>query len=371
MLKKENFVKGKISVVLPIFGEFDLKKIYAVIESLLLQKRVELEIIVSEQGQFSRFNSKFGDKVKHIFQKLDSEDSPFNISKMRNEGIKSSTGEYIYNTDADVFPLNPYFFLECKKILEKNQSLILRLPKKKRLPLDDINSFFEMLNDKGMQKTIDSLNLNNPFLATINNKIREVEYIKKKDEFGDIRNYTSIKDLEKESFFEDIFETDVHWAGMFFRKNNFFNVGGFCEQFENWGMDDVDLYWKFSFFYKLVSFPKKKLFNVIHLDHKRGYFSKEKYIRNREISKKRQKEGIIKSLYSDRLILSKKKKILQLMYLGFFLIPHLPKIFLFLPLDAKIGKIGIVLKSKNSNLYYSLKKLKIKNEKKFTRNPFR
>ena len=46
-------------------------------------------------------------------------------------------------------------------------------------------------------------------------------------------------------------------------------------------------------------FPKFPEFEVLHLDHERGYFSQERWIKNRETQNRRRSQGVLKSIEED------------------------------------------------------------------------
>jgi len=75
-------------------------------------------------------------------------------------------------------------------------------------------------------------------------------------------------------------------------------VGGYSEEFINWGCEDSDLQWKFSQLYHLQFFPEN--LEVIHLDHPKGYFSPEMWAKNEEISRRRIEEGLERVIERDR-----------------------------------------------------------------------
>ena len=86
----------------------------------------------------------------------------------------------------------------------------------------------------------------------------------------------------------------------FFRRKQFEIVGGYCEDFINWGCEDSDLQWKFKEVFDLQFFPEGKEFMVMHLDHKRGYFSPEMWKRNEKICSERKQKGILKVAKEDQ-----------------------------------------------------------------------
>lgn len=89
-----------------------------------------------------------------------------------------------------------------------------------------------------------------------------------------------------------------HCGGNLFRMKQFKAVGGYSEEFINWGCEDSDLQWKFSQLYHLQFFPEN--LEVIHLDHPKGYFSPEMWAKNEEISRRRIEEGLERVIERDR-----------------------------------------------------------------------
>jgi predicted glycosyltransferase involved in capsule biosynthesis len=83
-------------------------------------------------------------------------------------------------------------------------------------------------------------------------------------------------------------------------KEHFFAVGGFCERFMAWGCHDADLQWKLKRRYNLIEFPNFPEYEVLHLDHERVYFDKERWQANRKIQEERRKEGPEKAILADK-----------------------------------------------------------------------
>lgn len=94
--------KPELSVVVPVYGQFDLARAEISVQSILSQHGIDYEIIVSEQGETPRFPNIKG--VKHIFKyhKPKPELSDFNPGNVRNEAILQATGEFVYTNDADI-----------------------------------------------------------------------------------------------------------------------------------------------------------------------------------------------------------------------------------------------------------------------------
>ena len=81
------------------------------------------------------------------------------------------------------------------------------------------------------------------------------------------------------------------------------NVGGYSEEFINWGCEDSDLQWKFREIYDLEFFPLD--FELIHLDHPKGYLSPKMWDLNEKKSTQRKKDGIKLAVEYDNQILKK------------------------------------------------------------------
>lgn len=56
----------EVSVVVPVYGEFDLARACISVQSILSQQSINYEVIVSEQGVSRRFPKMSG--VKHVFK---------------------------------------------------------------------------------------------------------------------------------------------------------------------------------------------------------------------------------------------------------------------------------------------------------------
>ena len=85
-----------------------------------------------------------------------------------------------------------------------------------------------------------------------------------------------------------------------FRREQFVSVGGYCEDFVNWGCEDSDLQWKFAEKYGIEFFPDE--LEVIHLDHPKGYFSPEMWVRNEKIITQRKSEGVESAIRLDKSV---------------------------------------------------------------------
>ncbi len=60
----------ELSVLVPVYGEFDLARARISVQSILFQKGVDYEVIVSERGELPKFPEMPGVKNIFIYHKL-------------------------------------------------------------------------------------------------------------------------------------------------------------------------------------------------------------------------------------------------------------------------------------------------------------
>lgn len=298
-----------ISVVFPIYGDFDKERLELSIDSVLNQMYEPIEIIVSEQGPYPKYSPRKG--VKHVFNSYVPKTnlSDYNPGSIRNQAIAVSSGEYIYTNDADIVFLNKDYLTELLEMIKSNDSLVLYRPPMRRLPLDNFEKFLKLTRTKGISHTIDSLNISQEYLACLDDKIRELKtHVKESETNGYVKTFTAfVEDFKtyvnnpEMKGKEPLFWTENrHCGGNFFRRVQFLSIGGYCQSFINWGCEDSDLQWKLNQIYTLQLIPQKKIFEVMHLDHLKNYFSPEMWKRNENIELERKKEGITIAIKQDK-----------------------------------------------------------------------
>ena len=294
----------ELSVVVPVYGEFDLARACVSVQSILLQQGLDYEVIVSEQGESRRFPEI--PRVRHIFKyhKPQFDLSDFNPGNVRNEAVALATGEFVYTNDADIVFLDPYYFARSVEVMRENSRRVLYRPLMRRLPLVEFGEFERKIRDFGISGAVASLDLSQKYLATLNGKPRKLRVFEKESVYlktftafeEDYQDYVS-DDRNKGS--EPIFwNENRHCGGNLFRMEHFYVVGGYSEEFINWGCEDSDLQWKFSEIYDLQFFPEG--FEVIHMDHPKGYFSPEMWKKNEAISERRVMGGVYEAIKIDR-----------------------------------------------------------------------
>src|SRR3989344_6704544 len=294
----------ELSVVVPVYGQFDIARACVSIQSVLSQKGINYEVIVSEQGESPEFPEIPG--VKHIFNyhKPQQDLSDYNPGNVRNNAIALVNGEFIYTNDADIVFIDPEYLSRALQEIRADQSLVFYRPFMRRLPIDEFEEFERIVKRYGMENAISRLDLTQRHIATLNGKKREIRVFEKESTYH--KTFTAFEEDfqkyvadERNKGREPIFwNENRHCGGNIFRKSQFLEVGGYSEDFINWGCEDSDLQWKFSEAYKLRFFPAD--FDVMHLDHPKEYFSPEMWKKNEEISRKRVAEGLEMSVEHDR-----------------------------------------------------------------------
>jgi len=294
----------KLSVVVPVYGHFDLARVCISVQSILSQRGVDYEVIVSEQGEYPRFTETQG--VKHIFRyhKPKPGLSDCNPGNVRNKAVAFAAGEFVYTNDADVVFLEPHYLAKSVEAIKNNPDRILYRPFMRRLPLDEFSEFERRVQEEGVSKAVSTLNLFQEYIATLNGKPRKIRVFKKDSIYPktftafeeDFQNY--VGDEKNKGSEPKFWNENRHCGGNLFRMEQFRNVGGYSEEFINWGCEDSDLQWKFREVYDLQFFPEG--LEVMHLDHPKGYFSPDMWARNEEVCSRRMKEGLEKSIENDR-----------------------------------------------------------------------
>ena len=305
-----------ISVVIPIYGDFDIRRALLCIASIKMQKGVDTEIVVSEQGMTRRFPKVEG--VKHVFtyHKPKPNLSDFNPGKVRNIAILNSKKDYIYTLDADVILPDPNFLKKALEPIKQNPNKIIFRPFMRRLPIDNFEEFNQWCGSFGIEESLKRLIVDQKFLVKTSSEYRKMKIFEKiSKEAGYKKTFTSlIEDYNKYveerigsdenfNFWPVYWNENRHCGTNLFRRSQFIAVGGYCEKFINWGCEDSDLQWKFREIYELGFFPPE--LEVIHLDHPKEYLSPEMWDLNEKKSEKRKNKGIKKTIKFDKEYLKK------------------------------------------------------------------
>jgi predicted glycosyltransferase involved in capsule biosynthesis len=296
--------KGLISVIIPLYGDFDQSKLEFSVESIKRQKGANLEIIVAEQTTIQRLK-KITD-ITYLHHPIElSRDGYFIPGKVRNCAAKMAKGEFIYNTDSDVIFFNDRYFEEVILRLKENQNLCLSQPPMRRLPIENFKEFRERFEEKGLQYALSTLDISQPYGATYNTlPIRIRHFIKQKDDKIEIlvatqKDHNTYLDGNNKGKEPCYYSLDVHAGGIIMRKSQFVTIGGYSERYSGWGCHDDDIQWKLGCTFTLETIPKETKYEVLHIDHNRNYFSHKRWMLNEAIKKSRQQKGIASAIDYD------------------------------------------------------------------------
>jgi len=147
----------ELSVVVPVYGQFNLARANISVQSILSQQDIAYEVIVSEQGEAPRFPKIKG--IKHLFEyhKPKPDLSDFNPGKIRNKAISQATGEFLYTNDADIVFLQKDYLARCVEEMKKFTSRVFYRPFMRRLPMDEFSQFEKLVQKTVLQKQYNQL----------------------------------------------------------------------------------------------------------------------------------------------------------------------------------------------------------------------
>ena len=297
--------KGLVSVIVPVFGDFDSIRVEMCIDSIKSQKHTKVEIIVVEQTKEPRLNEIRDISYQHIPIAL-SEDGFFMPGNVRNHAAKMARGEFLYNNDGDILFFKENYLAELVKLLGADPRTCFYHPQMRRLPIENFEEFRKRRQEGGLQNALSALNISQPYSATYGAYPIRIRYFKKmisgQEEISvasetDHQKYLSGANRGKEPFF---YTLNFHAGGILMSRNQFDAVGGYCEDYAGWGCHDEDIQWKLGSLFNLQRIPKEKDLEVLHLDHSRPYFSEARWNKNKEIQKNRMGTRVESAIISDQ-----------------------------------------------------------------------
>lgn len=307
-------IKGLVSVIIPLYGSFDIRRVLAATESLKIQKGVDLEVIIAEQNMFPTLNERRLPKgVKYVFKKINqfNQNHFFAPGAVRNAAAREARGEFLYNSDGDIIFLCDRYMKYLLSMMTTSGKRAFYRPPMRRLPIEGFETFIRKVNAKGLREALSSLDCSHPFVAGIGGPSTLIKAFKKKESRrkkiflyteADHATYLSDPAFRGE---EPRFSTlALHAGGTFMRRKDFDIVGGYCEKFVGWGCHDADIQWKLAQFCDLIQVPTEQRFEVLHMDHPRDTFSREKWLQNRALQVSRRKRGVADCCMEDTRILN-------------------------------------------------------------------
>ncbi len=295
-----------ISVIIPLYKSFDPTRVQISIDSLKQQQKVNLDIVIAEQSDKPTFHEEKG--ISYIFIPNERiKNSGYAIPGLiRNRAAELSSGKYLYNSDGDVVYHNTHYFAEILELIKTGDKVSLYRPPMRRLPIEDFDSFKKRWEKLGLQEALDNLDMSEEFTAKMpGSKVLIIPFRKKESgklktflySSSDFKIYSEDPNLKGS---EPKYSTlSVHAGATFVERKHFWEVGGFCERFTAWGCHDADLQWKLKGKFNLIEFPNSPEYEVLHLDHERGYFDKKRWQANRKIQQLRREKGVDYAISED------------------------------------------------------------------------
>lgn len=294
----------QISVIIPIYGDFNRKRLELVLESCRRQKGIDLEVVISEQNrepQFEEVARKLEFSYVYTLPELEEDRTPlFNTGLVRNEGVQASSGEFLYLTDADIVFIDEEYLLHLARFSKELNSTLTK-PPMIRLLESSFEDFYSHAQQNGVTSALSQLDLSryvtsiglaNYKLRTIQRKGRTLTISEAL--FEKFKADPSLRPLAPTLFYDT-----THIGGIFVPRQKFDSVTGYCEKFYKWGYEDSDLQWKLAQIAPIEEIPSQARFKVLHLDHPKSYFCPEQNEINRAIAESRMQEPILKIIRKD------------------------------------------------------------------------
>jgi GT2 family glycosyltransferase len=308
--KTQKVARNLISVIIPLYGNFDPRRVLIAVNSIKQQRGVNIETIIVEESEHPHLlDVNLGENVRYYHRQVENliERKFFIPGKIRNMAAGLSHGEFLYNNDGDIVFVNPYYLIELLDIMRQNPSIALYRPPMRRLPKECFEEFASLVARDGQQKAIETLDFSQPYIATVGKTKIKMRVFKKFESgrekiflFTD-RDHERYKSRPGGKGNEPLYSTlDVHAGGILMRRSQFNTVGGYCELYVGWGCHDSDLQWKLREIFMLNKIPNDPRFEVLHLDHSRDYFGRDRWLKNRKIQKERRERGVMAGINEDK-----------------------------------------------------------------------
>lgn len=277
----------KISIIYSIFGNFDVQRLHLALLSALEQDYPNKEILVIEINKKKTFTN-FDSRINHVFIR----GSNMNFGEIRNIGIQKAKGDFVYINDADIIFLDKKFISSLEKEYRKDKCALIR-PPRIRLLEKDFEKFYSVAKDD-IYTTIAKLH-RDTYVASLSKRLPKIYHFKfLKNEFTSDCPNKQVHEVSK-------WDVMTHYGAIFASKTQLKKAHYYSPGYIGWGNEDGDLQWKLKETSGTRVIPKRKVFTVLHLDHKKGYFNMENFDLNEAIYHYRQHEiGYKKSIALDK-----------------------------------------------------------------------
>jgi len=289
--------KKSISVIFPVYNNFDYKRLIMSVKSALCQKGINVEAVVVESNlEPTLEHLKNINNIKYVFLPHDiSINEKYNTGLIRNYGVAASSCDILYLTDADIVFTRDKYLKNVVHELCKSENLILYKPFMRRLLIEFIDEFWNKCEEIGVSDAIKTLNISQEYVATMRDCQRPMVVSDTYRGGNEGRWTCSFKDIINKSKANNLYSYSTlyysvrHYGGTILRKKHFYEIGGFSSEFYGWGSEDYDLHWKLSEKFNLDFLKEGLDFEVIHLDHDKPYFTNDIWRDNKHKERIRKK----------------------------------------------------------------------------------
>lgn len=307
----ENMTENLLSVIVPVYGNVNVDHLEACLLSLKRQRGVSLEIVLAEQTFDTEKYKSLAEKyaILYISDHLDENLSGrhFNSGRIRNVAIHKSNGQFVYASDSDILYYDPDYMAKIIRALCVSPYLVFEWPRMKHLVLEGQQGFYERFKETLIwNQIVPDLVSHGEWMYSYKDcppfQFREIEYSGRPMILREADFKVYIHNPGASAGWEQRWMLALrHDGAIAARRSQIDAVGGYAESFYQWGYEDYDLQWKLGELFCLVPLENYPEFEVIHLDHEKGWFDKLLFERNGFLHWKRRERTIAGAIIADVL----------------------------------------------------------------------
>jgi len=291
-----------VNVIIPFYGSAQSARLNLATQSILEQEGVDVNLVVAGINTATNIRS-LACLARHPQESVP---GIVRVGVLINNGLRNANDGFVYVSDADIVLANPAHL----QLLVGESSMAgtaLKRPPMRRLLLQDYDWFSEQVEERGLENAIAGLDTSQEYIVKPRGADRPMQvfpkfenrkhkvFIASEADFQEYISHEANKGSEPRYF-----NQDRHCGAVFAPTQAFREVGGYHEGFISWGVWDADTQWKLENRTGMKLIPNREEFSVIHLDHEKGYFSKEKWEHDKKLQIKRRSIGAEECIERDR-----------------------------------------------------------------------
>jgi hypothetical protein len=293
-----------VSVIVPFYGSFDTQRLKLAAESIFSQKGVNIELIIGGNNQATKITP--DTNIETLKDGTTSKNN--SMGRIINRALRTARSDFVYISDADILFRSPAYLLGLVKE-SLRLGTALKRPSMRRLLLEDFEDFQNLATSFGLAKTISGYDTSQNYVIKPRGANRQIRVFTKYENGRNKVFIASEKDFQEyigsktnKGLEPKFFNQDRHCGATFAPTKALNHIGGYCEEFISWGVWDADVQWKLESTIGMSLIPEKEMFEVIHLDHLKGYFNSGNWEIDKSLQKIRRNQGHQKSIDQDKLI---------------------------------------------------------------------